>query len=496
MIKQPEYREQIDHWVDAHAGQMLEDLKALVRIPSVKGEAKDGMPFGEMPAKAVSAMQELMEKAGLRTTNYENYCVAGDLDAEGEKALDILTHLDVVPVSDSWTKTRPFEPLIEGDRIYGRGTSDDKGPAIAALYAVRCIRELGLGLKRGVRLICGSDEESGSDDLVYYYSKEKEALYTFSPDADYPLINVEKGRLQKSFRSEGPAAGDAAGGKTGKVRVKCLQAGDTTNIVPGLGEMTLSGVTEEMLQSAAEKLQDELPDDWARLQEAGGGISWERQQDAYAVTFSGISSHAAHPAGGISSLTMMLAYLQHLDLADAPGENMLLRLGKLWPHGDYEGKSLGIDCRDQESGPLTMSLDILHYEVSQDGSSYRVEGIFDCRAPLCCNDDNLTKKVRDTMKAAGFEMEEGTMEPGHYVSADSELVQKLLESYELYFEKKGTPLSTGGGTYVHELERGVAFGCAVPEVDNRMHGDDEFMEIPILVKSTKIIADAILRLCG
>ena len=112
MIKQPEYREQIDHWVDAHAGQMLEDLKALVRIPSVKGEAKDGMPFGEMPAKAVSAMQELMEKAGLRTTNYENYCVAGDLDAEGEKALDILTHLDVVPVSDSWTKTRPFEPLI------------------------------------------------------------------------------------------------------------------------------------------------------------------------------------------------------------------------------------------------------------------------------------------------------------------------------------------------------------------------------------------------
>lgn len=496
MIQQPEYKEQIDAWVDAHAGQMLEDLKALVRIASVKGEPKEGMPFGEMPAKAAAAMQELMERAGLRTTNYENYCVAGDLDAEGEKALDILTHLDVVPVSDSWTKTRPFEPLIEGDRIYGRGTSDDKGPAVAALYAVRCIRELGPGLKRGVRLLCGCDEESGSDDLAYYYSKEQEALYTFSPDADYPLINVEKGRLEKSFRGQGTEAGDTAGRTPGGVHVRFLQAGDTMNIVPGLGTMTLSGVSEEMLRRAVNQLQESFPDDWVKLAEAGGGISWEGREDAYTLTFSGISSHAAHPMGGVSSLTMMLEFLKHLDLSDAPGENLLLRIGKLWPHGDYDGKSLGIDCEDQESGPLTMSLDILRYEVSEDDLSYRVEGTFDCRAPLCCNDQNLTKKVRDALTAAGLEMEEGAMLPGHYVSPDSELVQKLLESYELYFGKKGTPLSTGGGTYVHELERGVAFGCAVPEVDNRMHGDDEFMEIPMLVRSAKIIADAILRLCG
>ena len=496
MIQQPEYREQVDAWVDAHVGQMLEDLKTLVRIASVKGEPKEGMPFGEMPAKAVSVMQELMERSGLRTTNYENYCVAGDLDAEGEKALDILTHLDVVPVSDSWTKTRPFEPLIEGDRIYGRGTSDDKGPAVAALYAVRCIRELGLGLKRGVRLICGSDEESGSDDLAYYYSKEPEALYTFSPDADYPLINVEKGRLEKSFFCHVPAADDTSGQKQEGVHVLHLQSGDTMNIVPGLGTMTLSGVSEEMLLRSVRKLQERIPDDWVKLQEAGGGISWDRREDEFIVTFSGISSHAAHPMGGISSLTMMLEFLKYLDLADAPGENMLLRIGALWPHGDYYGKSLGIDCQDQESGPLTISLDILRYEGSKDGLSCQLEGTFDCRAPLCCNDQNLTQKVKDALEAAGLEMEEGKMVPGHFVSSESELVQKLLESYELYFGKKGTPLSTGGGTYVHELERGVAFGCADPEVDNRMHGDDEFMEIPMLVKSTKIMADAILRLCG
>ena len=155
---QPEYKEQIDKWVDDHTEQMLEDLKTLIRIPSVTGEPKSGMPYGEMPAKAVRAMQDMMERYGFRTTNYENYCVAGDLDAAGEKALDILSHLDVVPVSDNWKKTKPFEPLVEGDRIYGRGTSDDKGPSIAALYALRCVRELGLELKKGVRLLCGSDD--------------------------------------------------------------------------------------------------------------------------------------------------------------------------------------------------------------------------------------------------------------------------------------------------------------------------------------------------
>ena len=167
MIKQPEYRKQIDDWVDQHREQMLEDLKMLVRIPSVREEPEDGMPYGPMAAKAVAAMQALMEQYGLRTRNYENYCVAGDLDGKGEKTLDILSHLDVVPVSEDWKKTQPFEPLIEGDRIYGRGTSDDKGPSIAALYAMRCIRELGLELKFGVRLVCGSDEECGSSDLEY-----------------------------------------------------------------------------------------------------------------------------------------------------------------------------------------------------------------------------------------------------------------------------------------------------------------------------------------
>lgn len=507
---QPEYKEMVDAWVDAHAEEMIKDLKVLVRIPSVKGEAMEGMPYGEMPARAVQAMQEMMEHFGLRTTNYENHCVAADLDAPGEKELDILAHLDVVPVSDSWTKTGPFEPLVEGDRIYGRGTSDDKGPAVAALYAIRCIRELGLKLKKGVRLVCGSDEECGSQDLEYYYSREEEAPCTFSPDADYPLINIEKGRLQKSFYAsmEGmkniPAPGSTSdslwpgsasdfsclGGTSdssnqGGVRVVSIDAGDTVNVVPGKGSLVLSGVSEEILGSAAKETE----------KTTCGRLEYREQDGKMYVTAFGNSSHAADPEQGVNSVTMILDLLKRLAIGRTPGEKILLEIGRLWPHGDCRGQALGVTCADEESGSLTMSLDVLKYEADEDGS-FRLKGTFDSRIPLCCRGEEMVRTIRSKLEEAGCMMEEGGMVPAHSVSADSELVQKLLQSYELYFGKKGKPIAIGGGTYVHDLKRGVAFGCAVPEVDNRMHGDDEFMEIPMLVRSTKIMADAILRLCG
>ena len=500
---QPEYKEQIDKWVDDHTEQMLEDLKTLIRIPSVTGEPKSGMPYGEMPAKAVRAMQDMMERYGFRTTNYENYCVAGDLDAAGEKALDILSHLDVVPVSDNWKKTKPFEPLVDGDRIYGRGTSDDKGPSIAALYALRCVRELGLELKRGVRLLCGSDEECGSKDLDYYYSREKEALYTISPDADYPLINIEKGRLMKSFWASGNLdrrtlpGGEPYGGSSSDnagtdgaprrgARIRRISVGKAVNIVPGDGVLAITGIPDEVLRQAAGETE----------KATGGEFTWSAKGDETIIEAKGRVAHGSTPAIGINSATMILELVSRLGIDDDPGAKMLLSLRNLWPHGDVHGKALGIDCSDEEAGELTMSLNILKYEVSEDDLSFSISGTFDCRASLCCDDSNLTQKVRARLEEAGFEMEDGQMIPAHYVSADSELVKKLLESYELYFGRKGEPLSTGGGTYVHNLKGGVAFGCAVPEVDNRMHGDDEFMEISMLVRSAKIIADAIMRLCG
>ena len=151
------YREKIDAYIDSKKEEMLNDLAYLVRINSQKGEAQEGKPFGEGPAEVLAAGESLMKKYGLITKNYDNYVVTGDL-SEAEKGLDVLAHLDVVPVTEDWKVTQPFEPKIVDGRMYGRGTADDKGPAIALLYALRAIKELGVPMKRSVRLVMGGAE--------------------------------------------------------------------------------------------------------------------------------------------------------------------------------------------------------------------------------------------------------------------------------------------------------------------------------------------------
>ena len=485
-MTEPQYKKQIDEWIDSHTDEMVRDLCMLMKIESVRTHAQDGMPYGPGPAKAVKAMEGLMEAYGLRVRNYENYCVAGDLDPEKEKALDILAHLDVVPVSDTWTKTQPFEPYIEGDYIYGRGSSDDKGPAVAALYAMRAVRETGIPLKHSVRLICGSDEECGSSDLEYYYQTEKEAKYTFSPDADYPLINIEKGRLASVFTAEGEQEGVNEAAEDG-FRVLAFHSGDKENVIPGRAEMTLAGGDPDILKKAAGEA--------GRL--TGADISYSFSDGMYKIAVRGNTGHASTPQNALNALTAALKFLETIPLVQRAGEDTLMAVASMWPHGDHNGNALGVAYSDEESGELTMSLDILHYEVkNKKEDSFILSGCYDCRAPICANDENLTEKIREKLAGFGISMKEKAMSPVHYVPSDSELVRKLLESYELYFGEKGEPIAIGGGTYVHHLENGVAFGCAEPDVDNRMHGDDEFMKLSILYRSAKIFADAIIRLCG
>ena len=466
------YREQIDAYIESQKEQMLEDLAELVKIDSQRTEEKPGMPYGEGPAKALETAQKLMKNYGLDTKNYDNRVVTGDF-GPGEKELDILAHLDVVPVTEDWTVTKPFEPLILNGNIYGRGTADDKGPAIAALYAVRAIKELKLPLKKSVRLVFGSDEECGSSDLKYYYSVEKEAPYTFTPDGDFPVINLEKARLEKKFQADFGVA-DAM------PKILSLKAGDKSNVVPGKAEAIFAGLSDTDLQTAAAET----------AKDTGACFTWESTGDKIVLHAKGTAAHASTPEAGNNALTALLCLIKRLPIANSEGYRKLCALARLFPHGDTCGKALKVDMSDDISGALTMSLGVLRY------TQEHLEGIFDCRAPLCATEENLTEIVRAALEADGIKMESGKMKPAHYVPADSPFIKILLESYERYTGIKGEPLAIGGGTYVHELERGVAFGCMTEEVDNHMHGDDEFMVIDTILMSAKLFADVIMKLCG
>ena len=189
----------------------------------------------------------MMEEYGFSITNYDNYVGTADLN-DKERQLDILAHLDVVPAGEGWTVTEPFEPVEKDGKLYGRGTADDKGPAVAALYAMRAIKELNIPVKKNVRLILGTDEECGSSDIEVYYKREQEAPMTFSPDAAFPVINIEKGRIPGGFTASF-AASEAL------PKIVSIDAGIKVNVVPGKAKAVVAGLDMDVLTAAADEAE-------------------------------------------------------------------------------------------------------------------------------------------------------------------------------------------------------------------------------------------------
>ena len=412
-----------------------------------------------------------MENYGFSVRNYDNYVGTADLN-DKEAQLDILAHLDVVPAGEGWTVTEPFEPVIKDGKLYGRGTADDKGPAVTALYAMRAVKELGLPVKKNVRLILGTDEECGSSDIAVYYKQEKEAPMTFSPDAEFPVINVEKGRLPGHFAASFEKS-DAM------PKLVKIDAGLKSNVVPGKAKAVVAGVDDTVLNETAA----------AVTKETEVTFTLEGCEEGILITAEGEGAHASTPEEGKNALTALLMLITKLPLASCPQMDAVKGLVRLFPHGDTRGNAVGIAMSDEVSGELTLAFDMLQVDAEH------LDGVFDCRAPICANEENALKVAKARMAEEGIELLAEHMRAPHYVDGDSHFVRTLLKAYEEYTGLKGSCQYTGGGTYVHSLKNGVAFGCSMPGTDNRMHGADEFAVVKELVDSAKIFAQVIVDLC-
>ena len=468
------YKEKISAWVDAHKDEMIEDICELCRINSEKMPEEEDMdmPFGPGAAECLDTALDMAEGYGFETCSYDGYVGCVDMN-ELPRQLDILAHLDVVPAGEGWTVTEPFKPIVKDGKLYGRGTADDKGPAVAALYAMRAVKELGIPLKKNVRLILGTDEECGSSDIKYYYSQEKEAPMTFSPDAAYPLVNTEKGRFAGHFTAAF-ACSDAL------PKLVSIQAGTKVNVVPGKAKAVVEGFAETALTTAAAETEKET------------GIHFDFVSDGAVttVTATGTGAHASTPEVGNNALTGLLVFLRMLAFAPCEQIDMVRKAAALIPHGDVTGQTLGVSMEDEISGKLTLSFNMLTVDAGN------LDGKFDSRVPVCGNDDNVLEVVRSRMAEQGLTLLNKDMVPPHHVSGDSHFVKTLLAAFETYTGRKGECQFMGGGTYVHSLANGVAFGAAMPETDNKMHGPDEFAVVEELVVSAKIFAQAIADLCG
>ena len=467
------YQDQINAYFDdpARRQQLVEMISRLVRIRSVREEAQPGMPFGPGPAAALAEGLKLAEELGFSVKNYDNYVGAVDFNDQ-ETQLHILCHLDVVGEGTGWTVTEPYEPIEVDGMLYGRGTDDDKGPVAAVLLAMQAVRDLGVPLKKNVRLLLGTDEESGSEDIAYYYSKEPYAPCTFSPDGEFPVINLEKGSYKPVFTKTWAA-------ESATPRVKELHGGFRINVLPPEAECVVAGLSAEAAQPYCDKAAGETGVTYALT---------ERGDDLH-ILCKGKGAHASTPEEGVNAITGLIHLLCALPLAKVGSTAALHALNALFPHGDYAGKALGIAQADEMSGPLTLAFSLL--ELNDTGLS----GQFDSRVPVCANEDNCKAAAEAAFAKFGFTAEGGMQAP-HYTPADTPLVSTLLKCYEQYSGRKGECLAIGGGTYVHDIPGGVAFGCAMPGFNGNMHGADEHTCIADQLTAAKIFAQAIIDLCG
>ena len=439
--------------------EMMETVQKWVRIPSVKGEAAPGAPFGTEARKALDTAMADCEKFGLKTQIFDGYAGHADLgEGNTRDALALLAHLDVVPVGDGWTK-EPFGGERVDGKIYGRGTSDDKGPAVAALYAMRAVKEAGVPLRRKVRLILGCDEECGSSDMAYYKKVTEMPRSGFSPDADYPVINIEKGGSHVRFVGELSPEG---------LHVLSMQVGERTNVIPGFASALVEG--DEALAAKAEEAGKKL----------GFPVSATVGNGAVILETTGLTGHAAFPSQGKNAIGQMLLLFKELgaqgallELADSVGMT-------------YNGENLGIAMRDDVSGELTGSLDIIHIENG------KLEAIMDVRYPVLFHPGRMYELLNQRLQY--LKAEDAGTRPPHFVSDKTELVQELLEAYHEVTGGEKRTIAIGGGTYAQSMEEGVAFGALFPGETEMAHQADEYITEESLFQNARIFARAIVRL--
>ena len=438
--------------VEARKDDLLEDLQNLLRINSERDDAQatPEAPFGPGPVAGLKHMLAYGERDGFTVKNVDNY--AGHIEyGEGDETLGIFGHMDVVPAGDGW-ETDPYEPVIKDGKIYARGASDDKGPSMAAYYAMKIIKELGLPVSKKIRFVVGSDEESGWGDMDYYFQHEEAPDFGFSPDAEFPIINGEKGNvtIRLTFR----------GGNGADYKLESFKSGLRENMVPGTADAVVTAASADEAASLAASFETFIK------QEAK--ISGNAELSDKTVTFHvvGKGAHGASPQSGINAATFLATFLN--DYSFAEGAYSFINTIAEFIHEDFYGEKLGVAFEDEKMGKLTMNAGIVNFDPENPENSL----------------------VGETVTATQGDRNQ---EP-HYVPVDDPLVATLLQVYEDHTGEKGQEQIIGGGTYGRLLKRGVAYGAMFPGYTDTMHQANEFMELDDLFRAAAIYADAIYRL--
>lgn len=446
-------------------------ISELVQIRSVMATPEPGKPFGAGVDRALQYMLSLAESLGFEVTNVDGY--AGHAEyGQGEEIAAVLVHLDTVEEGEGWTFPA-FGGVIENGKIIGRGASDNKGPAVVALYALKTLMDLGITGNRRLRLIFGTNEESGMKDLDYYFEREQLPAMAFAPDAGYPIFNVEMGSMNVVFSSEQELSSTKP-----QLTILSLKGGNMLTLIPEkcTASLSLAQLTDSQVANfhAAINIQ--------------ANMSVAYDEDGGLVLTAGSEFLADSPTGSRNAIANMVAYLSGQGLTT--NWDSLLHFLNSKIGAEKGGQSLGIACSDSFSGALVVYLRTISCDL------HRAEALCNIRYPVSHDGAGILSAVDGLAGKNGIHIELTRHLLPVYVPESHPVIVRLSRAYKKITGDEAVLLRMGAGTYARKMRNnGVAFGAGLPGgVDTHVHQADEFIFIDDMMQHAEICLQGMYEL--
>ena len=460
--------DQMHQWIDAHQSEIIEELRTFVRIKSVSraDQAVSRAPYGPQ-------MREMLDYALMRGASYgftvvdhEGHCgsiIAGNPN----HAIGIFGHLDVVPEGHDW-QWPPYEATRVGDFVIGRGVSDNKSACVMGLMLMRMVKELGIKLNHGLRLVCGCSEETGMADMAYFSKTQIMPEISFVPDMRFPVCYAQKGMMKAHMSMP-----------IGDFELISFDGGEAENMVPPKAQASLK-LPLDQVKSALSGIE---------------GIAVEGNDQTSIVSAQGLSAHAAYPYTGRSAINMLAKALSESGLLSDMPKAAMAAIQDL--SGNVDGDQAGIAGEDPETGKTTMVL----ATIKTNGKKLQltVDGRLSIAADLDQIDHNFSQYALDK----GFMLDNFKIDKPFYMPKDDPRIVALMDLYKEMTGDDAPAYTSGGGTYSRALTNAITFGpgfdggVPVPEGLIEGHGGahapDEYLHIPSYIRAMKIYAAAIVE---
>lgn len=464
-----------NQYIDNMKNEIISNLQKLIQIPSIyeKSDIQD-FPFGKNVNNALNFTLNLGKEMGFKTKNIDKYC--GYIEfGEGKELLGIIGHLDVVPANDDWTFP-PFSATIFNNKIYGRGSIDDKGPVIASLYAMKTILDT-CKIHKRVRLILGLNEENSWECINYYKKHEESPSIGFSPDADFPCIYAEKAILSSCISL------DYSSYSKKDIYIEEINCNNNPlNVVPKFCSVTLKINSDKIsidkiiknIKNIIDKYNFEID-------------IYKQNFSSLKLTSHGVGSHSAHPELGVNAISRLIIVLDEIFKT----YNITIPLFDFFNtyiHTQYNGKNLKVNFSD-ESGNLTLNVGNFSFENNE------LKIKINMRIPIYTKIQEIENSFIDILsKFDSLEYHKIASKSSLYVPKDSFLVKTLSNIFNEMNNSFIEPIAIGGATYARAFDNCVSFGANMPGNKDMCHQTDEFISIDNLMFACKVYARAIYEI--